>query len=172
MISFKQYLSELTKPSGNYVALDATDQTNWFIVNGFPEPKSGKAPPLGDFHCTLMYSENTAIPPNKALKLDLGTVSASVTGIGCFDGLNDDKTSKSCLVLQLFSPVLEQLHKSLSDLGMVHSYKEFNPHITLRYNMDVNEAHVFRDMINGSGKKFADIQLSNMRSESINKNYV
>jgi 2'-5' RNA ligase len=123
-----------------------------------------------------MYSATTDLEPGKVLEslnsLDLNMVKINVVGVDCFDAVKEDGSEKSCLVLKLSGEILEKAHKTLSDYGLVNSYENFSPHVTLRYNMTIQEAHMYRDMIRATVKEFAPVVLDNPRSETINRDYV
>ena len=66
------------------------------------------------------------------------------------------------------------MHDTLRGIGLHHSYPEYSAHVTLTYNMDVEEAHAYRDAMNPllSGAPHQYIVLHNIRSETINEDYV
>lgn len=177
MISFSQYLMEAEKRSGNYVSVKAMDPGNVWEEMHINPPKSGVAPPSGDYHVTLMYSETSKEEPSRILD----TLKESgfdyehkcvVRSAECFDA---DDASKSCIVLKLDSPSIHKIHDYLRSGGLVHSYPTYEPHVTLRYNMDLAEAHEYKSLINTSletGNWAKTIYLQGLCSETINKNYV
>jgi len=173
MITFKQYLVEDAKTPGNYISIKSDDLGDFFSDNDIEEPVSGESPPKGDYHCTLMYSKGSAVDTKSILKAinEAGfqkDYKCTVTAADCFDA---DDGGKSCVVLKLDIPEFHKLHKFLKTLGLDHSYPKFAPHVSLRYNMDVEEAHKVRDAINASSAK-PTIKLSDIHSETINTNYV
>jgi len=176
MKTFKDYLIE--SAGGNYVCIDAPDLSDFWYRFGLQEPISGEAPPNKDYHCTLIFSKGTDINPKRVKSyIDTyfpKTVSAEVHGFECFDSIPKDgerDIAKSCIVMELDSTVLREMHKELKDLGLSHSYPEFRAHVTIRYNMSVEEAHFYKDKLNSMHISMK-IPLSNFKSESINTNYV
>lgn len=173
MQSFKTYLKEGC--SGNYVCLESEDLSSFFDLVGVPAPKTGDLPP--DYHCTLMYSKRSNIEPQRVLSLlkSSGFDKPYEVEIGAYDafdslpkgGLRDE--AKACLVAKITCGCLHQLHDFLKGMGMIHSYSEFSPHLTLRYNMDIEEAHKYKELLAGKTLK---VMLFNFRSETINESYV
>jgi 2'-5' RNA ligase len=43
------------------------------------------------------------------------------------------RTGGNCLVLELSSPEIEELHEYARSLGCTHDYPEYTPHVTLTY---------------------------------------
>jgi 2'-5' RNA ligase len=177
MKTFKEYLTE-SEGSGNYVCIDSESMAHLFASLGIQEPISGDAPPEGDYHCTLMYSKESAVNCNKiinSIKDNFETsYTATIDHFECFDATPKDgerDSAKSCIVIKLKSQDLHDIHKHLQSMGMDHSYSEYSPHVTLRYNMAVEEAHYYRDKLNAM-KIQLNIKLANYKSQPINKNYV
>ena len=182
MLSFKQYLLEtLETYPGNYVSIKTENVANTFSRLGFDEPNSGTAPPNGDYHCTIMYSTDSKVCPKYIIKSINSSkfprsYVANISGIDCFDSLPEDgvrSEAKSCIVLKIECPGIIILHDFMKSFGLQHSYAEFSPHITLRYNMDVDEAHLYKNAMNVRMKnKPHQILLDNIYSETINTDYV
>lgn len=179
MKTFLKWLQE-DKTMGNYVCIDATDQSNMFKTLGLKQPTTGVAPPNKDYHCTLMYSKDSNVLPHKILS-DLenifpNAIIADVIGFDCFDslpeaGVRDE--AKSCIVMKLNSPVLVNIHNWLKTQRMSHSYDEFRPHVTLRYNMSVEEAHKYKSKLDVALQKSPrSVILSGYKSDKIDTNYV
>lgn len=173
MISFKTYLTEAC--SGNYVCIEAQDLSSFFEDNGLSTPTTGTPPP--DYHCTLIYSTTSHVEPERVMSalrssgFDRPYV-GKISGFECFDSVPKDGSrdaSKSCIVAKLDCMALYQINDMLKGMGMRHSYAEFSPHITLRYDMSVEEAHKYRELLAG---KTGDVMLNKFRSETINTNYV
>jgi len=161
---------------GNYVALDAPDLDHVWGTFGIKPPKSGSSPPRGDYHCTLIYSKDTSLCPEDSLqKLNsVGINYPILAGVSSFDVFDDGE--KAALVAKLNSVTLHKLHDVCRGIGMKHSYPEFNPHVTLRYGMKPDEAHAYAEYLNGNpvpsdGFHFS-VALDNLRSETINEDYV
>lgn len=171
MINFKQFLVEST-PTGNYVCINAENQSDIWKNNGLTPPESGVAPPDGDYHCTLIYSENSSVNYLR-IKDDIQTAFPNsmvgiVTEYACFDSQEKDK---SCIVAKIENPLLQKIHDYLRSFGLQHSYDQFEPHVTIRYNMTIPEAHKYRDLLNSPVSPRA-ILLKNYKSAPIDKNYV
>ncbi len=177
-MSFKQWLIE-SERTGNYVAIKSEDLSDFFTKIGVKEPVSGVSPPMSDYHCTLIYSENTSKDTNYVREIIKNhfqdSFTAFVAGAECFDAIPEDgerNSSKSCIVLKLNCEPLVKIHEFLRDvIGLKHSYDVYRPHITLRYNMNVEEAHSIRDEINRTISNW-QITLNNIYSQTINKDYV
>jgi 2'-5' RNA ligase len=187
--SFRTYMVEEVKPRGNYVALDCNltieDVNEIYRRADLNPPASGVEVPNGDYHCTLIYSKETNLDPDSVRENILSSglkiyIIAGVTSFECFDSIPEagmDVPEKSCIVAKLQNINLHKIHDHLRGLGLRHSYAEYSPHVTLRYNMDVAEAHMYRDLLNSLtvsqdfGFHFV-VELSNLRSEGINEDYV
>lgn len=164
---------------GNYVCIKSEDLSDFFDREGIFPPITGKSPPEGDYHCTIMYSLKSDVDPKRIQQgvdsTNLSTdMQADIIGYECFDSRNEDGEIdgvKSCIVILIESENLDKIHDYLKSFNLIHSYAEFKPHVTLRYGMDVDEAHYYRDVLNrDAGRK--SISLSNLVSQAINKNYV
>ena len=173
MHSFKSYLLEGC--SGNYVCIESENLSSFFDLVGVPAPTTGDLPP--DYHCTLMYSKRSNIEPQRVLSVLKSSgfdkpYEVEIDAYDSFDslpkgGLRDE--AKACLVAKINCEGLHQLHDFLKGMGMIHSYSEFSPHITLRYNMDVEEANKYKELLAGKTLK---VLLMKFRSEPINEGYV
>jgi 2'-5' RNA ligase len=177
MKTFKQYLLESCE--GNYVCIDSPSLDILFHEFGLQEPTTGQAPPDGDYHCTLMYSKESSVDCAKilaSLKANFrNDYTAQIESYACFDSTpkegEERDAAKSCIVAKLKSQDLHNIFKHLQAMGMTHSYPEFSPHVTLRYNMEVDEAHHYRDLLNAKSKSMT-VKLANYKSQPINKDYV
>lgn len=90
-----------------------------------PKPKWG-------YHITSVYSRN----PIDYKPLDL----PEVAYLGFFDGimfLKGEGDLGLCLTLSVNCNAVWVSHQSSIDLGASHDYKNFLPHITLAYNLQV-----------------------------------
>ena len=174
MITFKQYLNEMNDPNGNYVSIESESLKSFF--NKMERPMTGTPPPKDDYHCTLMFSKNTSIDTDLVLE-ELKKFSdkhvAIITKVDCFDSTPKDgerDSAKSCVVLKLDCPALTDIFNHLQSIGLRHSYPEFLPHVTLLYNVDIEEAHYFRDKLNKMNLGW--INLSKFTSTVINNSYI
>lgn len=175
--TFKEFLME--NANGNYVCIDVEDDlSSYFNSVGLQEPITGTAPPQRDYHCTLIYSKTTYTDPNKIMKAISEKFDpichARIEGFDCFDSLPENgvrDSAKSCIVMKLDCPVLHEIYRFLQSLGLQHSYPQYSPHVTLRYNMSVEEAHYYKDLLNTVFLEQV-LTLKNFKSQTINKNYV
>jgi 2'-5' RNA ligase len=101
-----------------------------------------------DPHITLVYSKESSVDKNKLLKSiqqsfkDYGV--AEIIGAAAFR--EDDK---ACIVLKLKSPQLSRINTALCSFEDIkHSYPEFNPHLTLFYDVNQEEADYWVDWLN------------------------
>ena len=77
-----------------------------------------------DLHCSVIYSKGRGKLP----RLDPArSYSGTIAGFKLF-GPNSD-----CLVLDVDSPELQELHEELKDQGLTHTWPEYSPHVTLTY---------------------------------------
>jgi 2'-5' RNA ligase len=87
-----------------------------------------------------------------------------------------DDSEKAALVANINSTYIQHLHDICRGMGLQHSYSEFNPHVTLRYNMDPDEARAYADHLNGlpvpSSGFHHEFKLDKIKSEKINENYI
>lgn len=178
MKTFKEYLVESN--TGNYVCIDCEDLSNFWRNVGLSEPTTGNSPPEGDYHCTLIYSKDVSKDPKKVLKAlkswenFQNEEKCVVKSYDCFDSTPKDGTrdaAKSCLVMKLDSAYLNACNEFLKSIGLTHSYAEYSPHVTLRYNMSVQEAHHLKEKLNMRGDKVS-LSLAGYKSQPINTNYV
>jgi len=178
-MTFKQWLIEHVN-AGNYIGIKADDCSKFLLNIGLNNPITGTEPPNNDYHVTLMYSKDTDVYPNTIevglKRLFPNSIIANIIGADCFDSLpknGERDEAKSCLVLKLEAPELNKIHNHLKILGLQHSYPEFHAHITLYYNMSVEEAHFLAWKINDILSKLPQrVILSNIYSETVNKDYV
>lgn len=145
MISFIDYICEQSGVfPGNYVSADCDHPK-------LPEhllPKTGKKTDDSSAHITLMYSKNTAIDKrviDNVLSLAPHVFSLRVDSAACFD--SQDSEDECCIVLKVHSPVAVQLHDTMKSLGMVHSYDEFSPHVTIAYGVKRDEGYALQQQI-------------------------
>lgn len=148
MISFKEYLLE-SSPAGNYVCAhcNAPEIPHELL------PKSGTVN-MSEPHITLMYSRGTNIDPrvvDNVMRTMPHEFQLSWASAECFDAIpkeGERDENKATLVLKVVSPTAMQIHESLKSLGMVHSYPELSPHVTIAYNVDRDEAYDCASRIN------------------------
>lgn len=144
MLFLKFLCEELGVAPGNYVSLQCDD----LLLPDELLPKSGTKP-TGKSHVTLMYSPESAVD-SRILDNQLSMVPQDmelvVTGFSVFDSLDKDNPeallTKGCIVANVQHPFLQTIHDSLETLGMEHTYPEFSPHITIAYDVDIDEARL------------------------------
>jgi hypothetical protein len=111
------------KPDGFAVADIQKIQRAVKFANPIPREK---------LHCTLMYSKNTQgvdyVPsPN---------IEYSAEVIGC-EVMGEVGSPWRAIALKLHCPALERRFNFAKTKGLVHSYPDFKPHISLAYGDDV-----------------------------------
>ena len=89
--------------------------------------------PSNEIHCTVTYSRKPC--PDLADYAPKMPVSARVHGFRVFPM----RTGGICLVLELDSPGIVDLHKYARSLGCSHDYPEYTPHVTLTYAWPTKE---------------------------------
>ncbi len=90
---------------------------------------------IPDLHITLVYDRSN---PTIDMKLKNSKYNARVIGV---DTLGDLSSKWGAIVLKLNSPTITKRHKDYIDAGYTHSYKQFVPHLSLKYrptNDDIN----------------------------------
>lgn len=181
MITFKQYLQEAYAPKGNYVSIKATDH-NIFNINKYPGamvPKSGTEVPNEDRHVTIIYSEESNIDCHSLVDSVMSkfpdVVLADVIGFEAFDSVpkeGERDPSKATVVALLKSPVLDMVHEHLKAYGCYHSYQQYSPHISLYYEVDIDEAHLVVDVLNDIVPLPYKVRLQEYVSEVLKKDWV
>jgi 2'-5' RNA ligase len=175
--TFKEFLTEAKEPMGNYVSIDNTTE--------LPDMKleqhfgGSHVCDFKDQHVTLIYSKETSVPLNNiasVIKNFPVIVKANVSGVAAFDSLPKEDGSrdvKECtIVLKLKSEVLNKIHKQLKSAGLEHSYDEFSPHISLLYNLPIEEKQKAIDLISKYiSKKPITVQLSGYKNNKIIKDW-
>lgn len=146
IFSFRQYLLEATDTkTGNYVQ----------VRSKFPDFLSELSVDSGkvskDPHITLVYSKESSVDKDKLLDnvrskfKEYGI--AKITSADKFDSQEDD--SLACIVLKLDAPLLRKINSYIITVGDIkHSYDEFEPHLTLFYDVKKEEAEYWVDYIN------------------------
>ena len=160
MLTFKQYILEST--GGNYVSLEVDDPEIELKLD------SGTIVPSGKHHITLIYSEGTNVPEEKiknAIEWMTGSRTVKSKSVVVFD--SQDNPSSGCIVLKIDSDHLQNIHEELKRIGLRHSYSDYQPHVTLAYDVDIEEARTTADHLN---KKLQETPcLITMRGLTINK---
>lgn len=162
MLNFLDYICEqMGEWPGNYVAARTEDP----VIPKNLLPKSGTVPE-GKSHITLMYSMFSCVD-GRILDNFIKTVphdfQVTPTDFECFDAKGDNE-GKAAVVMCVSHPFLQTMHDSLKTLGMEHSYPEFKPHITIAYDVDLDEAYEVRDrlrdwLVNGNSNPINTIEI-------------
>lgn len=174
MLSFKEYLLE-SATNGNYVCAYSNPPP---IPNEFL-PKSGKIVPVGKHHITLVYSQFSEVDSrilSNLISMLPPELELVVTGADCFDSKDAEgnTTDKSTLVVKVKNKFVDNLHASLISLGMQHSYDQFEQHVTIAYDVDMDECHKLAADINMWLQEWAEplkIYTTSYHSEGIEKNW-
>lgn len=110
---------------GTYISTELSDLGNRYVLTLLEDSDIENHLTSGKFHITLIYAPNDKLPYGKEHK----TFMATVTG---YDVLGEGKWQG--LVLKLSCPEAEKFHEDiLEEYGNVHSYPEFNCHMTVKY---------------------------------------
>lgn len=141
MLSFKQYLLESVK--GNYVSIGVKSPIE---IPSLEKIFGGSKICAGnDQHVTLMYSKETDLDNREILaslqKYD-ELITAKIDGVAAFDAVpkEGERDEKLCtIVVKLKSPTLDKIFKELQDIGLKHSYPDFAPHISLIYDLPIED---------------------------------
>jgi uncharacterized protein len=104
----------------------------WMKILKIPSPIDAK-----DLHTTIIYSR-TPIPESAQHSMDDEELKRkrwrfSPKSIELFSG-----TDEQALVMLLEAPELVEIHNELIKAGATHDFPEYNPHITLSYNVPVD----------------------------------
>ena len=165
MKSFLEYLTEKTKPSGNYVSINVDGSV---VVPGLIKPTTGIEVPSSEQHVTLMYSADSNIDHAKLLQ-----IIESEFPVAIAVQANEFKTfDDGSIVLSIKSQMLDAIHQRLITLGCTHSYPDYNAHVTLFYKVDELESKVLCKLLNRIVKFPIDIRLAGYKSEPIKTDYV
>lgn len=137
--------------AGNYVSINVETP----IIIKSLEPLFGGSSVVDPKHqhATLIYSEGTKVQEGKIKKLLSkfnGEIEVYIDCVGAFDALPKDgeRDEKLCtIVVKLKSQILNEIHEKLKSIGLKHSYPEFNPHISLLYNIPIDSKKKALDTI-------------------------
>lgn len=145
--------------SGTYMSV-VPDAPSCGIVMDYCIPTDkGRVAVPADFHCTVMYAPDSILTPEQQL-LAITKCPPS------FEAYTKQLTrwvggdSDSYVVLELECPALQDYHAWLrTELGMVSSFDDYNPHITIVSGLPASErliVPVKRTRINLSGLRIED----------------
>ena len=176
MKTFLEFITESSAP-GNYIAMTVTEEfTN--LSAALNDTHSGIYVPLDRRHVTLMYSPNTSIEPVTILNVLRSEFpdefAADAVQFACFDALPKDgerDSTTGTLVVKLESPLLEQIHSRLIELGCRHTYQTYSAHVSLHYDMDLTECQDLVETLNSTVEFPFKIKLASYTSEQIVENW-
>lgn len=124
--------SEQDHPNGTYAEVLPSSKSLRTISKIINTLKIDNPTPTGEIHCTVTYSRKPGptlsdYEPNFPIR-------ASIKGFKVFPL----RSEGNCLVLELISPELDELHEYALSLGCTHDYPEYTPHVTLTYSWPNN----------------------------------
>lgn len=119
--------SEQDHPDGTYAEVAPTPKSLRAIESVITKLGIKEPTPSSEIHCTITYSRKPC--PSLADYEPQLPVSARIQGFRVFPM----QTGGNCLVLELDSPGIEELHEYARRLGCSHDYPEYTPHVTLTY---------------------------------------
>ncbi|PPD55550.1 MAG: hypothetical protein CTY12_00810 [Methylotenera sp.] len=117
---------------------------------------------ISKLHITVIYDRSN---PNISMKLDnTKKYKATVDGVKC---LGEPDSKWYAIALELTSPEITAVHKKYIDAGFKHSYPNFIPHLSLKYQPSKEEIELIKDNLN----KFKGLELvfSNERMKVIDE---
>lgn len=95
---------------------------------------------VDDFHITLMYDTSN---PDINIELDNEKVyNASIIGV---KELGKPDSKWFSIALTLYAPDIEKRHRDYIDAGFKHSYPEFIPHLSLKYQPSKEDINIIKD---------------------------
>lgn len=133
---------------GTYIGIRLTPESEAQLRNLF---RSHFTRMIDDLHATIIYAPEDDVH-HKFTPSPYRTFKATVTGKDVF-GKAGDKWE--ALVLKLDAPALSRRHEALKKVYKLrHSYPEFNPHVSIKYQPTSEEK-----------KKFLEMDLANFKLE-------
>lgn len=89
-----------------------------------------------ELHCTLIHCKPGTPMPDYT---DVDLPQDRITNADAYNITHwIDHKQRVILVLELSSDILEELHAQLQASGFEHSYHEYNPHITIAKDIELN----------------------------------
>ena len=169
MITLKDYIKSVTEAidtkQGNYVSVGAKFPRG---IDQFIPTDESKS---NDAHVTLMYSKETHLnndSVSQAVIQKFGNTFDATILKGSILGHEKDV---GCIVLILHSPTLEKIHTYLKSIGLQHSYPSYHPHLTLAYDVKIDDANAMIDQINKSDLIGKKITLHSVTATTIIKDW-
>ena len=122
----------MIQSKGTYVDFPVTRDTHDRLVEyaksmGLPEPQHV-------LHVTTVYSR-TPIDYKPLITATDYPVSGHTQGMMFLKG---NESLGLCLILPVVAPLIFRSHNEAKKLGATWDYPDFNPHITLAYNLDMD----------------------------------
>ena len=153
MIESAQYKGN----NGIYASVSPTQST----VNELVRAEITGVSPI-DWHVTVLYDEKFSPDAHEVFRVytQIGcdvTYKAIAKDIVCWHTPNEGVVE----VLELESPQLELLHSYLrKTLGVNHSFDEYKPHLTLKYDLDFKPPNplLAGKVLTFGGLRFEDIK--------------
>ena len=122
-------------------------------------------PEMDELHCTLIYS------PGHTL------ISPVADNARVFSGVIEDvkfwksKTGKGYVVVTLTSPQLMTRHKEWLNQGLIHTYDDYSPHVTLAEDVTFSVGLEFAMISAAEAFKGKHVFFTDETLEGINKDY-
>jgi hypothetical protein len=123
--------------NGTYAEVTPSVKSLRIIEKIIHDLKLDNPTPSHEIHCTVTYSRRPC-PSLADYEPDL-PVKAGVKGFRVFPM----QSGKNCLVLELESSDIVELHEYALSLGATHDYDEYTPHVTLTYDWPNEELPQF-----------------------------
>lgn len=125
--------SEQDHPNGTYAEVLPSSKSLRIIEKIIQKLDIKNPTPSKELHCTVTYSRRPC-PGLADYEPDL-PVSAKIRGFRIFP----IQSGGSCLVLELDSNDIHELHNYAIEMGCTHDYDEYHPHVTLTYDWPNNQ---------------------------------
>lgn len=125
--------NEAEHPHGTYAEVLPSSKSLRIIEKIIQKLGIENPTPSSEIHCTVTYSRKPC-PGLIDYNPDL-PVSAKIRGFRIFPL----QAGGFCLVLDLDSDDIHELHNYAIDMGCTYDYDEYYPHVTLTYNWSNNQ---------------------------------
>lgn len=163
MKSFTEFLHE-QESTGVYVSIDTDLEQMVEFKEGIFTKRA---------HCTLMYAEEQSFNEFKLKINSIVDYYAGKTIEGTCESIEafDDKEGTCALVLKIDSEMIREIHGKLKALGLIHSYDDFQAHVTYAYRINKSDVDRLKLMLQ---QKFANKKFTfmNFTVEPLDKNWV
>ena len=156
MITFKQFLNEGVRidiPYGIFIKATPTSKSIQKLQRQFYEFEAVQ-PLIDDLHCTLMFSKTSL------KNMWMPTINKEKRFLAWSEELVHWPGSGDYIVLKLRSDALTGLHNRFRDEGLVPTFPDYNPHVSLLYQIqDVPKALQIMERLNGYLKQSGSMEL-------------